>query len=55
VPTKKRISVPGAISHIMSHGIDGVAIFKDIADRQFFIDQLSKSIKKTGYRCYAWV
>jgi putative transposase len=54
MPTKKRISVPGAIVHIMARGIDGATIFNGDADRQYFIDQLSLSIKKMNYLCYGW-
>jgi|WetSurMetagenome_2_1015567.scaffolds.fasta_scaffold124003_2 putative transposase len=55
MPTKKRISVPGAIAHIMARGIDGVSIFKDPSDQQYFVDLLSNTIKKNDYRCYGWV
>ncbi len=55
MPTKKRITVPGAIAHIMARGIDGLDIFRDDEDRIFFLKQLSASLEKCEYRCYGWV
>lgn len=55
MPTKKRISVPGAIAHIMARGIDGVSMFNDDENRQYFLSQLAESIKSTRFRCYGWV
>jgi putative transposase len=54
MPTKKRISVPGAIAHIMARGIDGTDIFRDDADRRFLLEQLTLCLDKTGYLCYGW-
>lgn len=54
MPTKKRISVPGAIAHIMARGIEGKDIFKDVEDRRYLLNQLAVSIDKTGYLCYGW-
>lgn len=54
MPTKKRITVPGALHHIMARGIDGQAIFADRADRELFLHLLGQGIARTGYRCYAW-
>ena len=47
MPTKKRISVQGAIAHIMARGIDGMDIFQDDADRNHLLHLLSESIGKT--------
>jgi hypothetical protein len=55
MPTKKRITVPGAIAHIMARGIDGRDIFSDDADRICFLGLLDSVVSKTGYRCYGWV
>jgi len=55
MPTKKRISVPGAIVHIMVRGINGMEIFTDDSDRCYYLELFTKSIEATGYLCYAWV
>jgi molecular chaperone HscC len=39
MPTKKKQSVPEAITHSMARGICGLAIFLDDADRRYFLDQ----------------
>ena len=40
--------------HIMARGLDGMTIFRDDADRDFFLSRLSKNLKRTGYTCHAW-
>ena len=50
MPTTKRISVTGAIAHIISRGIEGRDILIDDADRHYLLELLSLSIIKTGYR-----
>ncbi len=54
MPTKKRITVPGALAHIMSRGISHAEIFVDNADRHAFLDFLMQAITDNGYQCYAW-
>lgn len=54
MPTKKRITVPGTLAHIMARGISGKPVFKDNEDRQYFLDLFAEEINKTGYICYAW-
>lgn len=55
MPTKVRLSIPGALHHIMARGIAGRDLFKSHADREIFLTFLGDSIKKTNYKCYAWV
>ena len=55
MPTKKRISTPGALAHIMVRGINGMEIFTDDSDRNYYLELFTKSIEVTGYLCYAWV
>ena len=55
MPRKPRLSVPGALHHIMSRGIEGHPIFNDAIDREHFVSLLSAEIKRSGYKCYAWV
>lgn len=54
MPRKARITVAGAIHHIMSRGIEGKQIFLDDEDRHFFLNHLESLLEKTGYLLYAW-
>jgi REP element-mobilizing transposase RayT len=55
MPTKKRITVPGALSHIMARGIDGLTLFREDVDRHYFLDRLAGQLARTSYICYGWV
>ncbi len=55
MPRKPRLTVPGAVHHIMARGIDGRALFEDDQDRQTFLFRLEQMLARGGYRCYAWV
>ena len=55
MPTKKRITVPGAIVHIMARGIDKRDIFVDDADRSYFLKLFAGVLSKAAYHCYGWV
>jgi REP element-mobilizing transposase RayT len=52
--TKKRITIPGAIAHVMGRGIDGQRIFSDDQSRRCFLDLLAEGLNRCGCRCYAW-
>jgi putative transposase len=54
MPRKARITVIGAVHHVMSRGIDGRPIFLSDTDREFFLDLLEKLIIDTKYLVYAW-
>ncbi|MBD3346341.1 MAG: hypothetical protein GF401_14900 [Chitinivibrionales bacterium] len=54
MPRKRRISIPGAVHHIISRGIDGREIFIDDNDRRFFIARIGRLLQENNYRCYAW-
>ena len=54
MPRKARITVTGAIHHIMSRGIEGRPIFRDVQDRRIFLANLESQLGKTGYLLYAW-
>jgi REP element-mobilizing transposase RayT len=54
MPRKARITVTGAIHHLMSRGNEGKPIFIDDSDRRFFLSVLSDLIAKNGYLLYAW-
>jgi putative transposase len=54
MPRTPRLHVPGALHHVMSHGIDGWDIFRDDADRTVFLRIFAARLKHAGFRCYAW-
>ena len=54
MPRKARITVVGAVHHIMSRGIEGRMIFTDDEDRFLFLNYLENVLKKSGYLLYAW-
>jgi putative transposase len=54
MPRKARLTVTGAIHHIMSRGNAGMQIFVDDEDRRFFLSVLENLLKKNGYLLYAW-
>jgi len=54
MPRKSRITVPGAIHHIMARGNEGKQIFSDDEDREFFLNNLEQNLRQSGYLLYAW-
>ncbi|MBD3421895.1 MAG: hypothetical protein GF398_17430 [Chitinivibrionales bacterium] len=54
MPTKKRIIIPGGITHIMARGIDGKNIFPSDDDREYFLSLFSQALRQSGHLCYAW-
>jgi REP element-mobilizing transposase RayT len=54
MPRKARITITGAIHHIMSRGIEGKSIFLNDEGRHIFLDILQNLLGKTGYLLYAW-
>ena len=55
MPRKPRLSIPGALHHVMARGIEGRLIFGGDDDRQVFLSLLSVGLEKIGFKCYAWV
>ena len=53
MPRKPRLSVPGALHHIMARGIEGKNIFNDDEDRQQFLSLLETGIAQVGNNYYA--
>jgi REP element-mobilizing transposase RayT len=47
MPRKARINAPGALHHIICHGIERRRIFQDNADRDKFIKRLSAILTET--------
>ncbi|MBD3320996.1 MAG: hypothetical protein GF350_07890 [Chitinivibrionales bacterium] len=54
MPRKARITVAGAVHHVMSRGIEGNSIFRTDEDRWFLKNLLEKNLRKSGYILYAW-
>ena len=54
MPRKSRIDAPGALHHIIVRGIERKPIFKDDADRDYFIKRLKYNLKDDAARCFAW-
>jgi putative transposase len=55
MPRKARLFVPGCLHHVMSRGLDGIALFRDDEDRWKFLELFQAYYRKAGVRCYAWV
>ena len=55
MPRQSRIDAPGALQHIIIRGIERKAIFKDVADRENFLDRLCTIVAESQTDCYAWV
>lgn len=49
-----RIEYPGALYHVMARGNRREEIFRDEADRRFFLKALSEACGKCGWRVHAW-
>ena len=54
MPRKARLSIPGAVTHVMACCLDGLLLFADDDDRTFFLRLLAQYVNETGCRCYAW-
>jgi len=55
MPRKARIDAPRALHHIICRGIERRKIFINNADRDDFVDRLSRIISESETLCYAWV
>ena len=54
MPRKARITVVGAIHHIMARRIEGQELFFDDSDRIYFRNHLENLLLKSGYLLYGW-
>jgi REP element-mobilizing transposase RayT len=54
MPRKARLSIPGAVTHVMACCLDGQMLFRDDEDRETFLRLLELCVRETGSRCYAW-
>jgi putative transposase len=55
MPRKARIDHAGLTHHIMARTFNDLALFRDSADRSFYLSCVSRRIAETGFICYAWV
>ena len=55
MPRSIRIEYPGAFYYVMARGNRREAIFRDEADRRFFLKTLGEACAMTGWRIHAWV
>ena len=49
-----RIDAPGALHHIICHGIERRQIFVDDADRDHFVQRLATVLSETSTKYFAW-
>ena len=54
MPRKARLSVPGAVYHVMGRCLENYQLFPDDADREYFLTLLDTCLTRTNTRCYAW-
>ncbi|MEI6535634.1 MAG: transposase [Verrucomicrobiaceae bacterium] len=55
MPRQPRLQHPGAHYHVMARGNRREAIFRDDADRRFFLHALGQACERTGWEVLAWV
>ena len=55
MPRKARIDHAGRTHHVTARSFNDMVLFKDDADRAYYLFYLKWWIKKTGCICYAWV
>lgn len=54
MPRKARIDAPGALHHIICRGLERRDVFYDDEDRDDFVSRLSRILRDTSTRCFAW-
>ncbi|VTR69633.1 conserved hypothetical protein [Desulfosarcina cetonica] len=54
MPRQARIDAPGALHHIICRGIERRKLFLNDADRNDFVDRLSRIVTGSETLCYAW-
>jgi len=54
MPRTARLDAPGVLHHIMIRGIERQKIFRNVQDRDDFIERLSVILPETHTPCYAW-
>lgn len=54
MPRQARLDYPGALHHVISRGIDGFNIFKEVSDKQEFSRRLKQCLSERNFQIYAW-
>jgi putative transposase len=54
MPRMLRLEFPGALTHVMSRGIEGRDIFHDDSDRLRFLAYFEPFLARSGHKCLAW-
>ncbi len=49
-----RIQLPGAIYHVTSRGTGPCVIFRDDADREFFVRRLQRVASRCAWKCHSY-
>jgi REP element-mobilizing transposase RayT len=55
MPRQSRIDAAGALQHIIIRGIERMAIFREVADRENFLDRFGNIVSESQTDCLAWV
>lgn len=55
MPRLARLDAPGILHHVIIRGIERKDIFRDMRDKDNFVERLSLLVPRTQTRCYAWV
>lgn len=54
MPRPPRIQRAGAIYHVTARGVDHLAIYRDVRDRELFEALLRKALRRFGWRSHAY-
>lgn len=54
MPRLARLDAPGVLHHVMIRGIERRKIFRNVKDREDFLDRLAVLLPETKASCYAW-
>lgn len=54
MPRKPRLSVPGAVTHVMARCLPRLHLYEDDQDRRVFLQLLERYLSETRCDCYAW-
>lgn len=50
-----RLDGPAVAHHVMVRGIEGAPIFREVEDRQDFVDRACRIFPECGASCFGWV
>lgn len=55
MPRRPRIEIPGLTYHVTTHGIDGLALFREPEDRDVAVSLLAEEVRLSGWICVEYV